>query len=84
MPALLGGLILLLFGIGVLAVTWQGYRRGELPAGSNFFSGSYTPTRADSPFAFHCFLALYLCGGIVLAAWGLLMAFGMAAPLKLR
>lgn len=34
MPALLGGSILLLFGIGVLAVAWQGYRRGELPAGS--------------------------------------------------
>jgi hypothetical protein len=84
MPALLGGLILLVFGIGVLAVAWQGYRRGELPAGSNFLNGSYKPTREDSPLAFHVFLALYLCGGIALAAWGLLMVFGVAAPLKLR
>lgn len=83
MPALLGGLIVLVFGIGVLAVAWQGHRRGELPAGSNFFRGTYKPTRADSPLAFHFFLLLYLCSGIVLTTWGLLMLFGMAAPLKL-
>jgi hypothetical protein len=84
MPALLGGLVLLVFGVGVLAVAWQGCRRGELPAGSNFLRGTYTPTREDSPLAFHAFLVLYLCGGVALAAWGLLMLSGMAAPLELR
>lgn len=80
---MLGGLFLVAIGAGVLAVAWQGYLKGELPAGANFLRGTYRPSRDDNPVAFHCFLVLYLCAGVVLAAWGLLMLIGMAEPLKL-
>lgn len=80
---LAGGLFLLGIGAGVLAVAWQGWQSGELPAGANFLR-AWRPTREDNPLAFHCFFALYLCGGIALAAWGLLVLAGVAEPLKLR
>lgn len=79
----LQGMFLLGMGAGVLAVAWSGWQSGVLPAGTNFFR-AFRPTREDNPLAFHVFFALYLCGGIVLAAWGLLSLAGMAEPLKLR
>lgn len=83
MPDALGSLILILLGAGVLAVAWQGYRAGELPAGSRGWR-AYRPTREDNPLAFHFFLALYLCGGMALAVWGILALFGTAPALKLQ
>jgi hypothetical protein len=80
---LAGGLFLLGMGAGVLAVAWSGWRSGVLPAGTSFFR-AFRPTRDDNPLAFHFFFALYLCGGIALAAWGLLSLAGLAEPLKLR
>src|SRR3546814_5471636 len=49
-------------GSGVLAVAWQGWKVGELPAGPSFF-GTGRPTREDNPLAFHFFFVLYVCGG---------------------
>lgn len=76
-----GGLFLLAMGAGVLAVAWRGWQAGELPAGTSFLR-AWRPTREDEPAAFHLFFALYLCGGIVLAAWGLMVLAGMAPPPK--
>ncbi len=76
-------LVLLGFGGGILAVAWQGYRAGVLPAGPNFFRGRYMPNRSANPVAFHFFLALYLAAGMALAVWGLLALVGMAPPLRL-
>lgn len=81
MPTLLGAVILIAIGAGVLAVAYQGYTRGELPAGPNFFR-SYRPNRLNNPIAFHFFLALNYSGGFSLLVWGLLMLLGMAPPLK--
>lgn len=81
MPLLPGAAILIVLGAGVLAVAYQGQRRGVLPAGPNFHR-AYRPDRTNNPFAFHFFLALYYCGGFALVVWGLLMLLGMAPPLK--
>lgn len=83
MPAWLSILVLLGFGSGILAVAWDGWRSGELPAGSKGFR-AYRPNRDENPVAFHFFLALYICGGIALCLWGLLELGGMAPPLKWR
>lgn len=83
LPGWLGGALLIIFGAGVLAVAVQGWRRGELPAGSKGFR-AYRPNRSTDPLAFHFFLVLYLGAGFTLTVWGLLMLEGMAAPLKLR
>ncbi len=79
----LGALFLIAMGAGVLAVAWQGYREGELPAGSRFLE-PYRPNRDDEPLAFRFFLALYFCGGTALAVWGLLSLVGLAPALKLQ
>jgi hypothetical protein len=79
----LGALFLIAIGSGVLAVVYRGWRDGELPVGSKGLQ-AYRPNREDNPVAFYAFLVLYVCGGIALAVWGLLVLVGMAPPLKLR
>jgi hypothetical protein len=83
MPAWLSILVLLGFGSGILAVAWNGWRSGELPAGSKGLR-AYRPPRDENPIAFHLFFALYVCGGIALCVWGLLELGGMAPPLRWR
>lgn len=84
MPLYLSALFLLASGGGVLAVAWHGYRDGAVPAGPNYFSGRWEPSREDNPFAFYFFLALYFSGGMALSVWGLLRLLGMAPPLPWR
>lgn len=83
MPPFLGALFLIVMGSGVLAVAYRGWQTGELPAGARGFS-AYRPNRTDNPLAFHFYLVLYVCGGLALAVWGLLLLIGMAPPLPLR
>jgi hypothetical protein len=83
LPGVLGGLFLLGVGAGVLAVAWQGWRDGELPAGSRGFT-AYRPSRAGEPAAFHFFLALYVASGGAALVYGALMLAGVVAPLPLR
>ena len=83
MPQSLTAAFLIVVGAGVLAVAYNGYLKGELPAGARFFR-PYRPTRRDSPLAFHGFLVLYFCSGMALEVWGLLALIGMAPPLPLR
>ena len=71
-------------GFPVLPLVRHGYRDGVLPAGPNFLRGRWMPSRADNPFAFRFFLALYSTGGMALAVWGLLALVGMAPPLRLQ
>ncbi len=82
MPRMFGSIVLILLGAGVLAVAWQGYVRGILPAGSAGWR-AYRPNRQDNPLAFRFFLTLYFCGGMALAVWGILALFGAAPALKL-
>ena len=84
LPQAVSAVVLLAFGGGILAVAWQGYRAGVLPAGPNFLRGRFMPRRADNPFAFHFFLVLYFSGGMALAVWGLLALVGMAPALRLQ
>lgn len=82
-PNPLAVLFLVVAGAGLLAVAWRGWRRGELPAGSAGWR-AYRPNREDNPLAFHFYFVLYLCAGIALLVWGLLLMLGMAPPLRLR
>lgn len=74
---------LFIFGIGLLVLAYQGYRKGEIRAGSNGLR-PYTPTRENSPFAFHFFIVLYIAGGFALLLWGILAIAGIAKPLPLN
>jgi hypothetical protein len=78
-----GAVFLVALGAGVLAVAYLGHRKGELPAGTSFLRAC-RPSRTDNPLAFHCFLVLYVCAGMALAVWGLLILIGMAPPLRLQ
>ena len=71
-------LVQILFGLGIIAVAFNGYRSGEVPAGAGF-----RPTRDDNPIAFHAFLTLYLCSGMALLVWGVFALFGLAEPMPL-
>jgi hypothetical protein len=82
MPRALGSVILILLGAGVLAVAWRGYLAGVIPAGAAGVK-AYRPNRDENPLAFWFFLALYFCGGMALAVWGILALFGAAPALKL-
>lgn len=79
----LGAAFLLVVGVGLVAYALRAWADGEVRAGSNFLSGVYTPARHESPGRFYVFVLLYFCGGLALALWGLLMALGAAAPLRL-
>jgi predicted enzyme related to lactoylglutathione lyase len=70
-------LFLILVGGGLLALSRGFWRDGELPAGTSAFK-PYRPTRANDPFAFHFFLALYAGSDGVLLVWGLLALLGLA------
>jgi uncharacterized membrane protein YfcA len=83
MPRSLGSLLLILLGVVLLAAAWQGYRNGEVPAGSAGWR-PYRPNRDDNPLAFRFYLMLYFCAGLALAVWGILALFGAAPALRMR
>ena len=71
-------LLQILFGLGILAIAWQGHRDGEIPAGAG-----YRPNRDDNPLGFHGFLTLYIAGGLALLVWGVFALAGLAEPMPL-
>ena len=73
---------LFVFGIGLLAVAYRGHQVGEIPAGSAGLK-AYRPSKTQSPGAFYFFLTLYICSGLALLMWGVLVLAGVAAPLPL-
>ena len=83
MERVLGSFFLIGVGALLLMVAWRGYVSGELRAGVAYFR-SYRPNREDNPFAFHFYLVLYFCCGMVLTVWGILALFGGAPAIKLR
>jgi len=83
MSRLASAALLITLGAALLWVMLQGYRNGEVPAGSVLLR-PYRPNREDNPLGFHFYLALYFCCGVGLCVWGLLELLGMAAPLKWR
>lgn len=83
MERFVGAAFVLVFGVGLVIYAFRAFESGEVRAGPNFLKGTFTPTRSASPAAFYPFVLLYLCAGIALATWGLLMAIGMAAPIPL-
>ncbi|MFO7324170.1 MAG: hypothetical protein DIU62_000510 [Pseudomonadota bacterium] len=74
---------LVFIGVGLLILAWRGHRDGAIRAGVKGLR-PYTPTREESPLAFHFFVMLYLLGGFACLVWGILALAGIAEPLPLR
>lgn len=84
MPHWLSVVFLLAAGAGLLGVAYHAHRTGRIRAGSHFLHGVYRPSRADNPFSYHAYLALYFAAGLALCVWGLLALLGMAPDLRWR
>jgi len=84
MERFVGAVFVLVLGVGLAIYAFRAFESGEVRAGPNFLRGVFTPTRDDNPGLFYAFVLLYLCGGVALTAWGVLMAFGLAAPIPLN
>lgn len=76
------GLLQVLIGLGLLVVAYRGHQSGEIRAGSAGFK-PYTPSRDDSPLAFHFYLLLYISSGLALLVWGVFVLLGVAAPMPI-
>lgn len=74
---------LLFFGIGLLIVSYRGYRDGAMRAGPRG-TRPLAPTRDENPFVFHVVIVFFFFGGLALLTWGLLALVGIAEPLPLR
>jgi hypothetical protein len=74
-----GAWLLLVLGIGVVAVAVQGVLRGWLPNGSKGFKKGEGVYRDKQPVAFWFFFALYLGGGVYVTIHALRVLFGPSA-----
>lgn len=74
---------LLVVGVGLLAVAYRAHHAGEIRAGLAGFQ-PYRPTRAENPGAFYFYLTLYICAGLALLVWSVLVIAGVASPLPLK
>lgn len=75
-------LLQILIGLGLVVVAWRSHLKGEVRAGSAGLR-PYTPSRRANPLAFYFFLALYVCAGVVMLAWGIFALLGLAEPMPL-
>ena len=74
---------LFVVGVGLLAVAYRAHHVGEIRAGLAGFK-PYRPTREESPGAFYFYLTVYICAGLVLLVWGVLVIAGVASPMRLK
>ena len=58
------GLLMLVLGVGMLAIAIQGVRRGWLPNGPNGFRKGRGVFRHENPLGFWFFFVLYVAVGI--------------------
>jgi len=78
----LTALLQIVIGFVLLALAYDGHRKGWIRAGSKGFR-PYRPSRDDSPFMFHFYMLVYLAGGLAMIVWGVLVLIGLAAPLPI-
>lgn len=74
---------LLFFGVGLLIVSYRGYRDGAIRAGPGGMR-PLAPTREENPLVFHLVILLFLFGGFALLMWGLIALVGLTEPIPLR
>lgn len=82
--AIFQGLLLFVFGIGLLLVDYQSLSRGWLPCGPKGLGGRLEFRRSEEPVMFWAMFLLYGAAGIVLTVFALRVLTGGAAPLPLR
>jgi len=73
------GLLVLALGSGFLAVAWNRWHAGQVPAASRGLS-AHRRGRADNPFAARLFLLLFMALGGWLVVYALLLLIGAVAP----
>ena len=71
--ALFQGVILVIFGYGMLGVAYQSLTRGWLPFGPNGFKGQVELRMDDQPFGYWTAFTLYCAFGV----WSVFLAFGV-------
>ena len=82
--AVFQGVFFLIFGLGLLGVSYQSLSTGVLPCGPNGLKGKTEFSRRDQPALFWLMFAVYGVGGLWLTAYALLLFTGIAVPLPLR
>lgn len=71
--ALFQGVLLLIFGYGMLGVVYRSLSKGWLPFGSNGFKGRLEVHMTARPFGYWAVFTLYCAFGI----WCVFLAFGV-------
>jgi hypothetical protein len=82
--ALVQGLLLLFFGIGLLLVVYQSLEAGWLPCGPNGFKGRVEFSRRQQPLAYWLMFSAYCAGGLWCMFTGLGVLSGQIEPLPLN
>jgi hypothetical protein len=82
--AIFQGLLLVLFGLGLLFVDCRSLSRGWLPCGSNGFKGRLKFYRAERPVGYWVMFLVYGLAGLALLVFGIRLLIGHAEPLPLR
>lgn len=81
--AIFQGIVLLVFGTGLLLVDYRSLSTGWLPCRPNGFRGRLEFKRLERPFAYWLMFGAYGAGGIWLLALGASILTGRVAPLPL-
>lgn len=82
--ALFQGLLLLIFGIGILLIVYQSLSKGALPFGVNGFAGRLEFQKDKQPTLFWLAFIFYSIAGLTLTIIALRIIFGFSAPLPLK
>jgi len=81
--AIVQGLLLLSFGVGLLVMDWRSLKSGWLPCGPNGLKGRLEFTRSGQPIGYWIMFLLYGAAGLWLLQFSLRLLGGHAEPLPL-
>lgn len=82
--AIFQGLVLLVFGAGLLVACARSLHGGALPMGPKGLGGTTQIHRADQPALYWLLFAVYGAAGAALLVFSIGLLIGVAAPLPLR
>lgn len=82
--AIFQGVLILIFGIGLLLMDYRALGTGLLPCGPNGIKGRLEFKKDGQPVAFWLMFGVYMVGGLALTIYAALLLAGRADPLPLR
>lgn len=81
--AIFQGLLIIVFGIGLVGIAIQSLSTGWLPCGPNGLKGRLEFRRERQPLGYWTMFVVYGGGGLWLGIFGLRLLLGSAEPLPL-